>query len=1499
MSTATTGVEIAIVGMAGRFPGAPDIDAFWHLLRDGVEAVRTFSDAELLAAGVPEATWAAPGYVKAGIVLDGVDQFDAPFFGYTPRDAQQLDPQQRVFLETAWHALEHAGYAGAETGPVGVYAGSGANLYLLRHLLPTLDARSNDIAALLGVMNGNDKDSLATRIAYKLNLRGPAVSVQTACSTSLVAVHMACRGLLNYEADMALAGGVWLNLMQGSGYAFQPGAILSPDGHCRAFDAQAAGTVIGSGSGVVVLKRLDDALADGDTIHAIIKGSAMNNDGADKVGYTAPSVSGQAAVIQAAQAMAETPADSISYVEAHGTGTALGDPIEIAALTQAFRASTERTGYCAIGSLKTNIGHLDAAAGVAGLIKTTLALQHQTLPPSLNYRQPNPQIDFASSPFFVNTQSRAWPRGNGPRRAGLSSFGMGGTNVHVVLEEAPTAVATPGHGLHTLCVSARSAHALDVALRQLADHLAQQPQQSLTDVAHTLRMGRKRFEHRAVALVQNHADAVRVLRERTADGFVAGRANSPAPVAFMFPGQGAQHVGMGAALYASSPVFKATLDDCCQQLIPHLGLDLRQVLFADAAAADSAGAQLNQTALTQPALFAVEYAMAQHWLSLGIQAAALVGHSIGEYVAACVAGVFSLADALRVVAARGRLLQATEPGAMLAVNLPEADLQPWLAADCDLAAVNADGLCVLSGSLAAIANAERDLLARGVVVRRLQVSHAFHSGLVEPMLARFAHVLASVPLQAPQIPFVSNLSGRWISAAEATSTDYWVRHVRGTVRFADSVPLLASTHTLLEVGPGDTLCRLARRWPGLTTPVFASQAHATQTELNTTQAARCLAQLWVSGQEPVFTQSSARRVPLPLYPFERLPYWVNAAPALSPPAAPVETATRRAVADWFYAPAWVRAEAVAPAENSSGCTLLLCEPSSLGAGLWRHLQAQDRCLINVAPGKAYARLSERRYVVRPGERADFAELLRSVEAERGPITRVCHLWNLSPAGQPPQTDVLERGFYTLLALAQALSSQQQAALTVVVNQLEDVTGEETLHPDKATLHGPCKVISHEYPHLTCRLLDLVVPAAGADAEAWLVRQIAAEMCAPADAAAVAYRGLHRWVKRYEPVRRDVPVAQRLRKGGVVVITGGLGGVGLALARYLAQAWQARLVLISRSAVPPRPDWPALIAQGAAQSALLKQLLELETLGGQVCVLQADMADRAQVQAALDAARRQFGAVHGVIHAAGTAGGGVISQRSRADMARVFAPKLDGARNLLDLVRPMAPDFVLLCSSLTAITGGFGQADYCAANAYLDALATAEARSQQRHVVSVNWDVWRGVGMAADQHLPDDVGITAAEVGALLESLVNGPAAPQTLVSTLELARQFAQQQGLDLAARLLPTPQAKRQKYPRPTLSSAYVAPTSELEQDLAASWGDFLGLDAVGVHDNLFELGGDSLLAVQLLASVRTHYGVDVHPGALFGTPTLSALAVLIETRLIEEIEAAEAAPGHASALV
>ena len=885
-------LDIAIIGMACRFPGAASLDQYWRNLADGVESITFLTAEQLKDAGVDPKRIDDPAFVKASSTLEGVDRFDAGFFGYSPREARQMDPQSRQFLECAWEAFESSGYNPRSlSATVGVFAAQSLSTYLLGAAHHTFESREFSLSAgNLPAVLGNGGDFLPTRVSYKLHLNGPSVNVQTACSSSLVAVHLARQAIIGGECDMALAGAVSIYLPQQTGYMFSDGMILSPDGHCRPFDKNARGTVFGRGVGVVILKPLAKAIADGDCVRAVIKGSAVNNDGWNRAGYTAPGIDGQARVVGEALGNAGVDADSIGYVEAHGTGTAQGDPIEVAALTQAFRNGSTRKQYCALGSVKSNIGHLDVAAGMAGLIKTVLTLEHRQIPPTLHYSQPNPQIDFGNSPFFVNTALRSWDGGNGPRRAGVSSFGMGGTNAHVVLEEAPVPekpAADVDRPVHILPLSARTpARLRDVAERYL-QHLASTADVSIADVCYTAAAGREHFDARLALEVRSAADAREKLASVLADS--TPRRESPqegAPkIVFLFTGQGSQHAGMAHALYRSEPVFRQRLDDIDAKLRPQIGGSILSVIFGGADAEE----KINQTAYTQPALFAVEYALAELVRSWGIEPAAVLGHSIGEYVAACVAGVFSLDDALKLVAARGRLMQALPAeGAMAAVMADEARVAAAIApfgSALAIAAANGPENTVVSGKEAALESVMGQLEASGVRSQRLRVSHAFHSSLLDGMLEPFERIARTVKYSAPRIPIASNVTGDLAPAGLMDDASYWVRHARETVRFADGIRSLAASgcRIFLEVGPEPILCAMGQKCAADESLTWLPSLRRNQDDW--TSLASSLRKLYEAGVSIDWREFDRsyprRRVQLPTYPFERERHWIEA-PAAQP-----------------------------------------------------------------------------------------------------------------------------------------------------------------------------------------------------------------------------------------------------------------------------------------------------------------------------------------------------------------------------------------------------------------------------------------------------------------------------------------------------------------------------------------------------------------------------------------------------------------------------------------
>ena len=1363
---------LAVVGMAGRFPGAGDLDAFWRNLCNGVESIAVFSREELEAAGVDRALLDDSRYVPARGALEGIELFDAAFFGFNPREAELMDPQHRLFLECAWEALENAGYdALSYAGTIGVFGGMSMTHYLVSHLLAHPEVLA--AAGPLQTRIYNDKDFLASMAAFKLGLTGPSVTVQTACSTSLVALCLACQSLLAYQCDMVLAGGVCVTLPQKAGYLALE-SVTSPDGHCRAFDAAAQGTVGGDGVGLVVLKRLADALADGDTIHAVVKGFATNNDGSLKLGYTTPGAEGQVEVVAMAQAVAGVAPETVGYVEAHGTGTPLGDPVEVAALAEVFGTGDDRRGSCALGSVKTNIGHLDAAAGVASLIKAALAVERGVLPPSLHFERPNPRIDFASTPFYVNAELRAW-RPKGPRRAGVSAFAIGGVNAHVVLEEPPRAQEEedPGPPWLLLPLSARTGDALEAMTERLARHLADRPEASLADAAWTLQAGRRAFGYRRVLVCRDRNDAVACLRGGDPRRLLGntGEEMRDLPVAFLLSGLGNQHVGMAADLYRHLPRFREVLDGCAQGLRPWLGLDLREVLFpvgdhgsggsgldlralvgrASGGSGASGTSRLDRTEISQPAVFAVEYALARLLMDLGVRPQALLGFSVGELVAACIAGVLSLQDALRLVAERARLIGELPAGAMLAVPLPEAEVRPFLAGGLSLAAVAGPELCVVAGPEPAVARVEQRLSGEGLVCRRLQTSHAFHSAMMEPAAGRLTALAASLELRPPEIPYISNVTGTWITAADATDPSYWARHLCGTVRFAEGLAELwrEPGRLLVEAGPGQALSSWAVQHPQAPAGALAVplMRHELDRQSDLAFLLTALGRLWLGGVSldwaPLWEGQRRRRVALPTYPFERRRHWLEAGPLRSAVPATAAAARREDVGDWFWMPVWTQAPPLPPPamRPTERRWLLIADENGLGERLAARLRRAGADVGLVRDGEALPDLAS------PGAPWTAIHLACASEADG--------------AQQP------EQPFASLLSVVQALSrAAAPAGLLVATRGLWRITGAEELRPLRATLLGPALVAPLEQPDLSARVVDVDSPVPGSTAEEDLLDDLVAEALAGGAERLSALRGGQRWLRAFEPVRLAAAAPALLVEEDVWLVTGGLGGVGLALAHRLAESAGVRLVLLGRQPLPEQGD-----GELAARRRMLRSIRDL---GCEVLELVADVTDEAELARAVSAARQRFGRIDGVIHAAGVLPGGLLQTKTPEEARAVLAPKVAGTLALEKVLRDDPPKVMILCSSLSALGGAFGLSDHVAANAFLDAFAhLQEARNGRRGpwTLSVGWDAWLEVGQTARM---------ARQLGLAPEAADGGTAAGGEAMTHPLLTRRRAEGSGREV-----------------------------------------------------------------------------------------------------------------------
>ena len=1338
---------IAIVGMAVDLPGAPTAGIFWNNLRDGIESIEMLDDDALAAAGESPERMRRKNYVRSAARLKGFDEFDAEFFGFSAKEAAILDPQHRKFMEVSWGALENAGHLPENfPGPIGVFAGCGMGSYLYFNLCSHPDLL-DDVGMFLLRHTGNDKDFLATRISHILDLRGPSINIQTACSTSLVAVHYACNAIRQGDCDMALAGGVTIELPHGRGYLFKENEILSPDGHCHAFDHRAQGTVFGSGAGCIALRRLSDAERDGDHVWAVIRGSAVNNDGANKASYLAPSVDGQAAVVTKALENAGVAVETVDYMECHGTGTFLGDPIEVSALTEAFHKGTSARGFCRIGSVKTNIGHLDTAAGVASLVKTTLGLHHAQMPPSLNFEAPNPTIDFEASPFRVNDTLRDWDGRGSPRRAGINSLGVGGTNAHVILEEAPGRPASEQSDwpFHVICVSGRSKAALDANARALAAHLRAHPQQPLVDVAWTLRTGRRGFDKRRVLVAESHEEAAMLLESNDSRRvFTHGRLGEAPEVVFMFPGGGAQYVHMARDLYETEPVFAEWMDRGLDHLQAQLDHDIRALWLPEAGDETAAEARLRQPSVQLPLIMIVEYALAKLWISWGVKPAVLVGHSMGENTAACLAGVIAFEDCIDLVLLRGRLFDTVPKGGMLSVSLPADRLAALVGEDLDIASVNAPELSAVSGPDDKLSDLAERLDADGVEHQRIAIDIAAHSRMLDPILGQFRSFLQGVTLTAPVIPVMSNRTGALLTAEQATDADYWVAQLRERVEFGACVTRLAEVkgRVFLEVGPGKALSSLAQMNPAVApAQVLSSLRHPEQDIGDDACFLGLIGRLWACGVEADWTQiwGAARRnrVPLPGYEFQRKRYFIEPGKLSAAGSAPALLEHQTEISDWGYAPVWKPrfADSAFVVDHDLTRTkpvtwAFFMDETGLAEMIAARLIATGHRVIRITPGDVTARIAEDRYTLaaEAGRTAYEALFEMLVEADTAPA-RIAHFWLVTQAerhrpGSSFYACNVEQGFMSLMHVAQALGNDA-VHLSVITNGAEQLRDEALPHPEKALVAGPAGVIPHEFPQVTVATLDIDLPVAmpskavfrranTASLDPFATSVLEELLAAPGNSRAVLRNG-KRFELGYERAALTAPPASPLRIGGTYLITGGFGGIGLSVARDLLTRHQANVVLLSRGKMTARRK---------------TAFTELEALDGEVMVVHGDVCNPQDMGRVASEIEARFGKLTGLFHAAGTIHDAPLLTKEPAEAEAVLAPKITGLRVLDDLYPDGSLEIMVLFSSSSTATRPAGQVDYVAANEYLNAFAKARKGAKTR-VVSVNWGVWAEVGMAAE------------------------------------------------------------------------------------------------------------------------------------------------------------------------
>lgn len=1521
------GEPIAVIGMACRFPGADDVDAYWKLLREGRAAAVT----EVPAGRFDHDPHAAGNDLyppRRGAFLRDIAGWDAGLFGFSHREALRMDPQQRLLMDLTWQAMEDTGtpparLAGSRTGVLLGFS----DAFQYGQLQADLEGRNAYTDPYMG--QGSLASVVAGRIAYHFDLRGPALSLDTACSSALVAVHLAAQALRNRECDYALAGGAYLALHPFLYIYSCSSALLSPTDQCHTFDASADGYLMGEGGGMVMLARLSDALRAGHRIRAVIRGSAVNQDGRSN-GLTAPNRGAQVAVIRQALAAAGAGPDDVAYLEAHGSGTRLGDEIEFSALNDVFAGRAAQRPL-RVGAVKTNIGHTHTAAGIAGLIKTVLVLEHGMIPPNLNMAEPSEAVRASDAVRPADGLIRLTPDGGTAPVAGVSSFGWSGTNAHVVLEAPPTAVPVtvpmPEEPVaHLLPVSAATQDVLGAQLTRLSATAGRVP---LADLAHTLQSGRSPLGCRRAVVAADPAEAAARL---TAASGQPGTCRTPdrPKVAFLLPGVGDQYRGMGKELYRGQPAFARAVDECIAVATGQFGIDLHPVFFGSPPAAPGgfltrdpgpSDELLEHAQIGHPYLFAVEYALARQLASYGITPDLLVGYSLGEYTAACLAGVFSLDDALSVVIERARLIEAAPPGRMLAAAA-DGERIGELLAGCSprigIAALNGPGMTVLSGPPADIEAAAAQLAEAGVASRVLRSAHPFHSALLEPAQEKLAAVIAAVHRQAPRIPVVSNVTGRPLTEEQATDPQYWARHLCMPVRFAAGTRYCMEREIsgYVELGPGQALGMLVRQNADgearpavlgtLAAPWLASQGPDENVALLQT-----CGRLWEIGCDldwPALRRGTGRHAALPGYPFQRTPFWPH--PAERQTTARQAADQRRASPAGqalCYTAAW-RLDPARPACSAEpgGTLVIFRDDAGIGARLAELASAGGARVVEVVPGTGLRRTG-REIVIDPADPEHYRQIFATLEAPAGLPVRVVHLWSLLAlngkdafAGDADLREAVRYAFDSLLLTIQALgaiSGGPEVRLITVSAGAEEITGRgDVPAPARAMVHGLARGARGEYPGLSWRGVDLEPDSDPGESAAHLAAELRRGPWRYPDPAAepalAGWRGGRRWLKGWAEL---MPAqAGGWDPAGTYLITGGTRGLGMALARDLVRNGVRQLALVSRTDLH-RPRAAAEPDERTARS--LRDVAELTEAGARVLLLTADVGVPGELRGALREARDHFGTLDVVVHAAGVPGGGMAARRTVTQAAKVLAPKVLAMGPLAELAGPatpaeLRPRLLVLYSSVATVIGGLGESEYCAANAVLDAYGTALATAAgETQVISVAWGQWQHdawpselSGRALDERVAyrQRYGFTDAAGCALLGRLavgrdgaVNGAvvAVGQPLPDAI---RDWAAINDLSGMLEASPAP-ADRTRFPRPALRADYAPPRTELETTIADVWADYLGIDAVGVDDPFFDLGGNSLVGTAMVTALQRMLGRHIAPALLFQHPTVATFAAAL----------------------
>ena len=1484
-----TGLEIAVIGMSCKTPKANSIHEYWDILKNGRETISLISDDELLKNGVDRKLLEHPHYVKTGNYLDDKDCFDSTFFDYLPNEAKVMDPQMRIFHEIVWESLEDAGYNPDDyKGLIGLFAGAGAN-YNWQSI--AMIENENSHVDNFSAQQLNNKDFMTTRISYKLNLNGPSVFIQTACSTSLVAVHMACRSILMGECSIAVAGGITVLSTPKTGYLYSEGMVLSPDGHCKAFDADAQGTVFSEGAGAVVLKRLKNAIADGDNIHAIIKGSAINNDGSRKVGYTAPSIEGQVEVLRLAQKTAKVNSKTISYIEAHGTGTSLGDPIEVEALNIAFGKSDEK--YCGVGSVKSNIGHLDTAAGVISLIKTILSLKNRMLPPSINFNKLNPKINFSDSPFYINTSLKKWGAKNDVLRAGVSSLGIGGTNAHVIVEEAPKIISQESsRNCQIMLLSARTVESIKKTTINIADYLKHNNEVNLADIAYTLQKGRKHFMYRKYIVCNNYEDAINSLENISDKYSIADVKNKS--VVFLFTGQGSQYADMGRSLYQTEAMFEEEVDNCFDIVYKLPGITRDESLSAE----ENVYNVLNHPNHTQIALFSFEYSLAKYLCRIGIKPDIVLGHSLGEYVAACISGVFTLEEAINLIAAREKIMNTLPKGSMLSVSLSEHEISNIIEKyGVSLASVNGPKSCVISGNSQMIEKAEAELLEKEVVCQKLHTLHAYHSKDIDEIVEAFRQELSNITFRSPQIPILSNFTGDFISENKI-NVEYWCKHLRNTVRFSDGVNsiLKKSNSVFIEVGPGRTLSSLVRQHISNEQENQKRQLivniirHPKEDVCDQCYLMNRIGELWSYGLKidwDTFNHNEKRtRISLPTYPFEKTRYPAVGDPfkILSERMAIHTPGKKPNVSDWFYMPSWISKPLISKMEETTNMiNLVLGEDTELNHSIAARFIKNGEKTIKVFMGDQFKKISKHHYIIDMTDFEQYNKLVVSLKDSGMIPNRIIHLMNVREGSWTPTLNILQnrinKGLYSFLNMVKAMGKQNILSGTKIIaitNEVYKVLGSEQISPEKSLIIGLLKVLPQEYPSVKSLNIDISLT----DDKKVITNNIFDELSCNSYEKTVSYRGQMRWVQQYIPFKSEyIERRGRIKDKGIYLVIGGLGKLGMEICKHLITKYKSNVMIFGRT------DFTQNIENDDNYILKKNRLTELKDLAkDNVAYFNGDITRHQDINNCISIIEKSYGSLDGVIYAAGVVDGksiNTIESLTDSEFEEQFNSKLHGLLALKKALGKRKPDFCVIVSSLSSILGGLRYSAYAAANTFIDSYIQ---NIDNKKWIAVDLDGLNFEPVTEIESRSKNYFIDKSEAVDIFDRIINHIEIPQVIISTGDLQERIDKWIN-QTEEQNQPVENLQGVTRERPQMTSAYKAPDNDTQKKLAEIWNEFFGINNVGIEDNFFELGGDSLKAVTISKKIYKELNVEITLAEFFNNVNIKELSACIEGKSISNI--------------